>query len=171
MFEFLKRADKYIKTYKADQEVPENRSLSPEECETIMLRRKRDKEELELHKTVELENDSGQTEYFCHANGLNCDHCTWEQQDEVRPIARAMAREHEFGPSAKKLGACAVSRQSARRVLRGFLAASKVLITGTPLQIKSRVSRNSMRAGDELANAGLLRRVSLLDALPDSGKV
>ena len=47
--DFLKRADNYIKTYKADQVVPESRSLPPEECETFMLRRKRDKEELELH--------------------------------------------------------------------------------------------------------------------------
>ena len=93
-FKGLKRVDNYIKAYKADQEVLKNRSLSPEERETIMLRRERDKEELELHKTVERviaqrENDSGQTEYFCKWNGLNYDHCTWELQDEVRPIAKA----------------------------------------------------------------------------------
>ena len=93
-FKGLKRVDNYIKAYKADQEVLKNRSLSPEERETIMLRRERDKEELELHKTVERviaqrENDSGQTEYFCKWNGLNYDHCTWELQDELRPIAKA----------------------------------------------------------------------------------
>ena len=67
-----------------------NRSLSPEERETIILLRERYKE-LELHKTVERgivlrENDSGQTEYFCKWNGISYDNCRWEQQVAVQPI-------------------------------------------------------------------------------------
>lgn len=58
-----------------------------------MLRRERDKEELELHKTVERiiaqrDNATGQVEYFCKWNGLNYDHCTWETQEEIRPIGK-----------------------------------------------------------------------------------
>ncbi|KAH9892574.1 SNF2 family N-terminal domain-containing protein [Cubamyces lactineus] len=92
-FKGLKRVDNYIKAYKADQERLHNPNLSREDYETILLRRERDKEELELHKTVERviaqrENDQGQVEYFCKWNGLNYDHCTWELQDEIRPIAK-----------------------------------------------------------------------------------
>ena len=92
-FKGLKRVDNYIKAYKADQEILAARNISPEERETILLRRERDKEELELHKTVERviaqrENEAGQVEYFCKWNGLNYDHCTWEVQDDIRPIAK-----------------------------------------------------------------------------------
>ncbi|KAI9062898.1 hypothetical protein FKP32DRAFT_760582 [Trametes sanguinea] len=92
-FKGLKRVDNYIKAYKADQERLQNPHLSREDYETILLRRERDKEELELHKTVERviaqrENNDGQVEYFCKWVGLNYEHCTWELQDEIRPIAK-----------------------------------------------------------------------------------
>ncbi|KAI0775711.1 SNF2 family N-terminal domain-containing protein [Trametes elegans] len=92
-FKGLKRVDNYIKAYKLDQERLHNPNFSREDHETIFLQRERNKEELEMHKTVERiiaqrESDSGQVEYFCKWNGLNYDHCTWEMQDEIRPIAK-----------------------------------------------------------------------------------
>ena len=92
-FKGLKRVDNYIKAYRIDQEILRNSKLTPEERETIMLRRERDKEELELHKTVERiiaqrEGNTDQVEYFCKWNGLNYDHCTWETLDDIRPIAK-----------------------------------------------------------------------------------
>ena len=114
-FKGLKRVDNYIKAYKADQEILAARNISPEERETILLRRERDKEELELHKTVERviaqrENDAGQVEYFCKWNGLHYDHCTWELQDEIRPIAKEQIdafrqREVEAAAAAARLAA------------------------------------------------------------------
>ncbi len=46
-----------------------------------------------MHKTVERiiaqrESETGQVEYFCKWNGLNYDHCTWETQEEIRPIGK-----------------------------------------------------------------------------------
>ncbi|KAI0743539.1 transcription regulator [Daedaleopsis nitida] len=92
-FKGLKRVDNYIKAYKVEQEALSNDKISPEEAETIILRREREKEEMELHKTVERiiaqrENDGGQVEYFCKWNGLNYDNCTWETLEEIRPIAK-----------------------------------------------------------------------------------
>ncbi|KAI0823634.1 transcription regulator [Trametes gibbosa] len=92
-FKGLKRVDNYIKAFKVEQERLKNPNLSREDYETILLRRERDKEELDMHKTVERvisqrENDQGLVEYFCKWNGLNYEHCTWELQDEIRPIAK-----------------------------------------------------------------------------------
>ncbi len=92
-FKGLKRVDNYIRAYKAEQESLTRNDISLEEQETIFLRREREKEELELHKTVERviaqrDNENGQVEYFCKWNGLNYDHCTWETLDEIRPIAK-----------------------------------------------------------------------------------
>ncbi|KAI0706827.1 transcription regulator [Cerioporus squamosus] len=92
-FKGLKRVDNYIKLFKQEQEILRNKATSLEEKETILLRRERDKEELDLHKTVERviaqrENEVGQVEYLCKWNGLAYDHCTWETLDEIRPIAK-----------------------------------------------------------------------------------
>lgn len=92
-FKGLKRVDNYIKLYKQEQMALRNSATSLEEKETILLRRERDKEELELHKTVERviaqrENEAGQVEYLCKWNGLAYDHCTWEILDDIRPIAK-----------------------------------------------------------------------------------
>lgn len=67
--------------------------LSREDKEVLLLDKEREKEELETFKTVERvisqrENESGQVEYFCKWNGLNYEHCTWETQEEIRPIAK-----------------------------------------------------------------------------------
>lgn len=92
-FKGLKRVDNYIKLFKQEQAILKNKATSLEEKETILLRRERDKEELDLHKTVERiiaqrENDAGQVEYLCKWNGLAYDHCTWEPLDEIRPLAK-----------------------------------------------------------------------------------
>ena len=47
-----------------------------------------------MHKTVERviaqrDNDAGQGEYFCQWNGLNYEHCTWEDADEIKSLAKA----------------------------------------------------------------------------------
>ncbi|KZT08349.1 transcription regulator [Laetiporus sulphureus 93-53] len=99
MYEFLKRwkglkrVDNYIKAYKAYQERVTSPDLSREDKEILLLDKEREKEELETYKTVERiisqrENAEGQVEYFCKWNGLNYDHCTWETQQEIRPIAK-----------------------------------------------------------------------------------
>ncbi|OSX66449.1 hypothetical protein POSPLADRAFT_1177922 [Postia placenta MAD-698-R-SB12] len=89
----LKRVDNYIKAYKIYQERLASPELSREDKEVLLLDKEREKEELETFKTVERvisqrENESGQVEYFCKWNGLNYEHCTWETQEEIRPIAK-----------------------------------------------------------------------------------
>lgn len=69
-------------------------STTPEERETIAPERDRMKDEVEQHKTVERiiahrETEDGHVQYGCKWNGLNYEHCTWEPQDEIRPIAQA----------------------------------------------------------------------------------
>ena len=99
MYEFLKRfrgvkrVDNYIKAYKAYKERLEAPGLSREDKEAILLDKEREKEEYETWKTVERiiaqrENADNQVEYFVKWNNLNYEHCTWELQDEVRPIAK-----------------------------------------------------------------------------------
>ncbi|KAH0827471.1 hypothetical protein J3R83DRAFT_4163 [Lanmaoa asiatica] len=58
--------------------------------------KEREKEELETYKTVERivsHRDSAQvpngTDYLCKWTGLNYEHCTWEDESELRPIAKA----------------------------------------------------------------------------------
>ena len=92
-FKGLKRVDNYIKTYKVYLERLGATDLSREDYETLLLDKEREKEELETFKTVERiiaqrDTDSQQVEYFCKWNGLTYDHCTWELQDEIRPIAK-----------------------------------------------------------------------------------
>lgn len=99
MYEFLKRfkgvkrVDNYIKAYKAYLERLNAPGLSREDKEALLLDKEREKEELETYKTVERiiaqrENADSQVEYFVKWNNLNYDHCTWELQDEIRPIAK-----------------------------------------------------------------------------------
>lgn len=92
-FRGLKRVDNYIKQYKQYQERLAASDLSSEEREVLMLDKEREKEDLETYKTVERiiaqrENAQNDVEYFCKWNGLNYEHCTWELQDEIRPIAK-----------------------------------------------------------------------------------
>lgn len=99
MYEFLKRfkgvkrVDNYIKAHKAWLERVNLPGLTREDKEAVLLDKEREKEEFETYKTVERiiaqrENADGQVEYFVKWNNLNYDHCTWELQDEIRPIAK-----------------------------------------------------------------------------------
>ncbi|OBZ68259.1 Chromodomain helicase hrp3 [Grifola frondosa] len=92
-FKGLKRVDLYIKNYKADEDFLADPSCSIEEREQILLKRERTKDDNELCKTVERiitqrVTDSGQVEYLCKWNNLNYADCTWEPQEEIRPIAK-----------------------------------------------------------------------------------
>ncbi|EGO25230.1 hypothetical protein SERLADRAFT_361029 [Serpula lacrymans var. lacrymans S7.9] len=94
-FKGLKRVDNYIKAYKLYQARLSAPGLSREDAEALLLDKEREKEELETYKIVERivsHRDSGdvegQLEYFCKWTGLNYEHCTWETQDEIRPIAK-----------------------------------------------------------------------------------
>ena len=89
----LKRVDNYIKAYKAYQARLAATGLTSEERETLLLDKEREKQDLELYKTVERvvshrDGIKGEIEYFCKWNGLNYEHCTWEPLEEIRPIAR-----------------------------------------------------------------------------------
>jgi chromodomain-helicase-DNA-binding protein 1 len=89
----LKRVDNYIKAYKTYQARLAAPGLTSEERETLLLDKEREKQDLELYKTVERvvshrDSIKGEIEYFCKWNGLNYEHCTWEPMEEIRPIAR-----------------------------------------------------------------------------------
>ncbi|KAL0576281.1 ATP-dependent DNA helicase Hrp3 [Marasmius crinis-equi] len=95
-FRGLKRVDNYIKTYKYWQSRLKAPGITREEQEALLLDKEREKEDLETYKTVErivthreAEDQDGSTvmEYFCKWTGLNYDHCTWETQKDVNPIA------------------------------------------------------------------------------------
>ncbi|KAL4252768.1 SNF2 family N-terminal domain-containing protein [Abortiporus biennis] len=92
-FKGLKRVDNYIKSYKQYLERLKAPDLSREDYEVLLLEKEREKEELETQKTVERiiaqrETDDNKVEYFCKWNTLNYDYCTWELQDDIRPIAK-----------------------------------------------------------------------------------
>ncbi|KAG2146018.1 SNF2 family N-terminal domain-containing protein [Suillus bovinus] len=93
-FKGLKRVDNYIKAYKMYQSRLSAPGISQEDAEALLLEKEREKEELETYKVVERivshrDGAEGMTEYFCKWTGLNYEHCTWETQEEVRPIAKA----------------------------------------------------------------------------------
>ncbi|KAF8441444.1 SNF2 family N-terminal domain-containing protein [Boletus edulis BED1] len=95
-FKGLKRVDNYIKAYKLYQAKLNAPGLSTEDAETLLLDKEREKEELETYKTVERivsHRDSAEvpngTDYFCKWTGLNYEHCTWEDESEIRPISKA----------------------------------------------------------------------------------
>ncbi|KAF9010521.1 P-loop containing nucleoside triphosphate hydrolase protein [Cyathus striatus] len=85
-FKGLKRVDNYINPLNAP-------GISREDAEALLLDKEREKEELENFRNVERivahrESADGDTEYFCKWHGLNYDHCTWELQKDVNPIAK-----------------------------------------------------------------------------------
>ncbi|KAF9244978.1 P-loop containing nucleoside triphosphate hydrolase protein [Melanogaster broomeanus] len=95
-FKGLKRVDNYIKAYKLYRARLNAPGLSTEDAEALLLDKEREKEELETYKTVERivsHRDSAEasnlTDYFCKWTGLNYEHCTWEDEREIRPIAKA----------------------------------------------------------------------------------
>ncbi|KDR75210.1 hypothetical protein GALMADRAFT_249186 [Galerina marginata CBS 339.88] len=92
-FKGLKRVDNYIKAYKIWKSRLEAPGLSREDIEALHLDKEREKEELEAFRVVERivghrESADGDMEYFCKWQGLNYDHCTWELQKDVNPIAK-----------------------------------------------------------------------------------
>lgn len=65
----------------------------------LLLDKEREKEELETYKTVERivahresADSHNNTEYLCKWTGLNYEHCTWEDQNELRQIAKEEIR-------------------------------------------------------------------------------
>jgi chromodomain-helicase-DNA-binding protein 1 len=93
-FRGLKRVDNYIKAYKAWQSRLAVPGLSREDVEALHLTKEREKEDLETFRTVERvishrETIDGDMEYFCKWWSLNYEHCTWELQKDVNPIAMA----------------------------------------------------------------------------------
>ena len=91
--------DNYIKAYKIYQARLAAPGLTSEERETLLLDKEREKQDLELYKTVERvvshrDGTKGEIEYFCKWNGLNYEHCTWEPLEEIRPIAREQLEEY-----------------------------------------------------------------------------
>ncbi|KAJ6625459.1 transcription regulator [Mycena sp. CBHHK59/15] len=92
-FKGLKRVDNYIKAYKLWQARVTAHGISREDVEALHLDKEREKEELETYRTVERivahrEGADGEMEYFCKWCGLNYEHCTWELQRDVKPIAK-----------------------------------------------------------------------------------
>ena len=66
--------------------------LTQEDAEALLLDKEREKEEQEQYRIVErivAHREAGASvEYLCKWTGLNYEHCTWETQDEIRPIAK-----------------------------------------------------------------------------------
>jgi chromodomain-helicase-DNA-binding protein 1 len=91
-FKGLKRVDNYIKSYKMWKARLESPGLSREDAEALHLDKEREKEELETFRQVEriVAHRDGATdmEYFCKWQNLNYEHCTWELQSDVNPIAK-----------------------------------------------------------------------------------
>ncbi|TFK44392.1 SNF2 family N-terminal domain-containing protein [Crucibulum laeve] len=93
-FKGLKRVDNYIKAYKQWEARLKSPGLSREDIEALHLDKEREKEELENFRNVERivshreTADGEDMEYFCKWSGLNYEHCTWELQKDVNPIAR-----------------------------------------------------------------------------------
>jgi chromodomain-helicase-DNA-binding protein 1 len=91
-FKGLKRVDNYIKAYKIYQSRLNTPGLSREDAEALLLDKEREKEEHEQYRIVErivAHREAGESvEYYCKWTGLNYEHCTWETQDEIRPIAK-----------------------------------------------------------------------------------
>ncbi|KAJ7703020.1 SNF2 family N-terminal domain-containing protein [Mycena rosella] len=92
-FKGLKRVDNYIKAFKQWQARVTAPGISREDVEALQIDKEREKEELETFKTVERivahrEGSAGEMEYFCKWAALNYEHCTWELQHDVKPIAK-----------------------------------------------------------------------------------
>lgn len=103
----LKRVDNYIKAFKAYQARLAAPGLTSEERETLLLDKEREKQDLELFKTVERvvshrDGLKGEIEYFCKWNGLNYEHCTWEPLEEIRPIAKEQLEDYRHREAEAK---------------------------------------------------------------------
>ncbi|KAJ7902074.1 SNF2 family N-terminal domain-containing protein [Mycena olivaceomarginata] len=92
-FKGLKRVDNYIKAYKQWQARVNAPGISREDVEALQIDKEREKEELETFRTVERvvahrEGLDGEMEYFIKWAALSYEHCTWELQKDVKPIAQ-----------------------------------------------------------------------------------
>lgn len=91
-FKGLKRVDNYIKSYKLYKARLADPNLSREDAEALLLDKERERQDLEMYKTVErviaMRESANDVEYFCKWNGLAYDHCTWEIVDEIKGIAK-----------------------------------------------------------------------------------
>lgn len=91
-FRGLKRVDNYIKAHKLWESRLAAPGLTQEDIEALHLDKEREKEDLETWRTVERiiahREIGGETEYFCKWCNLNYEHCTWEPQTEINPIAK-----------------------------------------------------------------------------------
>ncbi|TRM69410.1 SNF2 family N-terminal domain-containing protein [Schizophyllum amplum] len=102
-YEFLKRfkgnkrVDNYIKGHKIWQARKDSPHTSPEEVETLVLEKEREKEELETyriperivsHRQVVTADGDTDVEYFCKWTNLPYEHCTWESHAEISAIAK-----------------------------------------------------------------------------------
>uniref|UniRef100_A0A8H8CP59 Transcription regulator n=1 Tax=Psilocybe cubensis TaxID=181762 RepID=A0A8H8CP59_PSICU len=127
-FRGLKRVDNYIKSYKLWKARLESPGLSREDIEALHLDKEREKEELETFRNVERivshrESANGEMEYFCKWQGLNYDHCTWELQTDVNPIAKEQIaayrrREAEAKFPYKSVSYAKTSRPAFQRMLK-----------------------------------------------------
>lgn len=88
----LKRVDNYIKSYKAFKAKLETPGLTQEDIEALLLDKEREKEDLENYKIVERvisqRDVDDRVEYFVKWQGLGYEHATWENQDDIRAIAK-----------------------------------------------------------------------------------
>jgi hypothetical protein len=84
--------DNYIKQYKAYQARLKDPSISPEEAESLLLEKEREKEDLETFKTIErivaTRSEGNEVEYYCKWHGLTYEHCTWETLSDIEAIAQ-----------------------------------------------------------------------------------
>ena len=88
----LKRVDNYIKQHKIHLSRLKDPSISPEETESLLLEKEREKQDLETYKTIERivatrTLETGDVEYFCKWHGLTYEHCTWEISADVETAA------------------------------------------------------------------------------------
>ncbi|KAJ2916766.1 hypothetical protein MD484_g3612, partial [Candolleomyces efflorescens] len=97
-FRGLKRVDNYIKAYKQWKSRLDSPGLTREDVESLLLDKEREKEELEMYRNVERivghRESESDMEYFVKWCGLNYEHCTWESQNNINPIAKEQIAEY-----------------------------------------------------------------------------
>ena len=137
----LKRVDNYIKAYKAYQARLAAPGLTSEDRETLLLDKEREKQDLELYKTVERvvshrDGPKGEIEYFCKWNGLNYEHCTWEPLEEIRPIAKEQLEDYRHREAEAKFPYKSVAYPRTQRPLFEKINEDPEYIVSTGGQLK-----------------------------------
>lgn len=140
-FRGLKRVDNYIKAYKIWKSRIQAPGLSREDIEALHLEKEREKEELETFRNVERivahrETADGNMEYFCKWQGLNYEHCTWELQKDVNPIAKDHISSYRTREAEGKFPYKSVTypRQSRPPFLRMYKDPEYIAATGGALK-------------------------------------